>query len=233
VKKSRFLGSRFLLVVLLGMVMVLGVSTESNASAIAFNDGFSGALIVPDQSPLDSNPLVGAVTYNGPYGLFNNWLINVTTGLTYPVFGTPASPELDLNSVNLSTAWPATLFIYFTETGFTAPGPATFQIGGTTQGSVVGNAYYDPANAQFGVTNLIGSLGAFGPGAFSGSVASNVAGNLYSLTLEVMVQHVPTTVQVTSFNADLTVAPVPVPGAVWLLGSGLLGLLGIRRRYLS
>jgi hypothetical protein len=31
---------------------------------------------------------------------------------------------------------------------------------------------------------------------------------------------------------DLTVAvaPVPVPAAAWLLGSGLLGLIGIRRR---
>jgi hypothetical protein len=25
-------------------------------------------------------------------------------------------------------------------------------------------------------------------------------------------------------------APVPIPGAVWLLGSGLLALIGIRRR---
>ncbi|MBN2809134.1 MAG: PEP-CTERM sorting domain-containing protein, partial [Deltaproteobacteria bacterium] len=28
----------------------------------------------------------------------------------------------------------------------------------------------------------------------------------------------------------INVAPVPVPGAVWLLGSGFLGLLGIRRK---
>jgi hypothetical protein len=27
-----------------------------------------------------------------------------------------------------------------------------------------------------------------------------------------------------------TYSPVPVPAAVWLLGSGLLGLIGIRRR---
>jgi len=27
--------------------------------------------------------------------------------------------------------------------------------------------------------------------------------------------------------------PVPIPGAVWLLGSGLLGLLGLRRRFLG
>lgn len=26
-------------------------------------------------------------------------------------------------------------------------------------------------------------------------------------------------------------APVPIPGAVWLLGSGLIGLIGIRRRF--
>ena len=29
---------------------------------------------------------------------------------------------------------------------------------------------------------------------------------------------------------DFSVSPVPVPGAVWLLGSGLLGLVGIARR---
>ena len=31
-------------------------------------------------------------------------------------------------------------------------------------------------------------------------------------------------------GADVGVNAVPVPGAVWLLGSGLLGLVGIRRR---
>jgi hypothetical protein len=29
---------------------------------------------------------------------------------------------------------------------------------------------------------------------------------------------------------DLESNPVPVPAAVWLLGSGLIGLIGIRRR---
>ena len=28
-----------------------------------------------------------------------------------------------------------------------------------------------------------------------------------------------------------TVDPVPIPGAVWLLGSGLIGIVGIRRKY--
>ncbi|MCP3871891.1 MAG: PEP-CTERM sorting domain-containing protein [Desulfobacteraceae bacterium] len=34
-------------------------------------------------------------------------------------------------------------------------------------------------------------------------------------------------IEIISFG---TLMPVPVPGAIWLLGSGLLGLLGIRRR---
>ncbi len=33
--------------------------------------------------------------------------------------------------------------------------------------------------------------------------------------------------QLTSAN---TISPVPLPGAVWLLGSGLIGLFGLRRR---
>ena len=31
------------------------------------------------------------------------------------------------------------------------------------------------------------------------------------------------------FQVD--VDPVPIPGAVWLLGSGLFGLLGLRRKF--
>jgi hypothetical protein len=37
------------------------------------------------------------------------------------------------------------------------------------------------------------------------------------------------------YTTSLTspVSPVPIPGAVWLLGSGLLGLMGLRRKYSS
>jgi hypothetical protein len=32
------------------------------------------------------------------------------------------------------------------------------------------------------------------------------------------------------FTAHLNAAPVPIPAAMWLLGSGLVGLVGLRRR---
>ena len=34
-----------------------------------------------------------------------------------------------------------------------------------------------------------------------------------------------------NFDESSTTAPVPVPGAVWLLGSGLIGLVGFRRKF--
>lgn len=33
-----------------------------------------------------------------------------------------------------------------------------------------------------------------------------------------------------TFNVDLSPNPVPIPSAVWLFGSGLLGLIGVARR---
>lgn len=34
-------------------------------------------------------------------------------------------------------------------------------------------------------------------------------------------------------SSQLTVSPVPIPGAVWLLGSGIVGLVGLRKKYLQ
>ena len=32
-------------------------------------------------------------------------------------------------------------------------------------------------------------------------------------------------------SATIDISAVPIPGEVWLLGSGLIGLVGIRRRF--
>ena len=38
------------------------------------------------------------------------------------------------------------------------------------------------------------------------------------------------TAQVASFDTTAQGTPTPIPAAAWLLGSGLMGLAGIRRR---
>jgi len=39
--------------------------------------------------------------------------------------------------------------------------------------------------------------------------------------------------EISGFKSTTTPPPVPIPAAVWLLGSGLLGLAGIRRRFMK
>lgn len=40
-------------------------------------------------------------------------------------------------------------------------------------------------------------------------------------------------VNVTNLLIERVTSPVPIPGAVWLLGSGLLGLIGLKRKFLG
>jgi hypothetical protein len=177
----------------------------------------------------------GVITWDGRVGNYN---INVTTGQ-----GSPTEPPatLDLNSVDDATnvkkagvVQSGPLDIFFSENNVSPAAPGwTMMFGGTLQSgkgaTVAYSAFESNSNAFFAMTNLIGTVGPFPPGAFSGETTGVVPGVVapYSLTQEIAIKGVGSTV----YSGDASLTPlVPEPTAVVLLGSVLLGTVSLLRR---
>lgn len=208
--------------ILFASVFVLFISAGgATASAILELSSNLDTVTIPDG---DGD---GFITFNGGIGDFN---INVTTVLTKPLIGSADWPYLDLNSIDVSSG-SGTLTIKWTDTDFTnAAGISAFEslIGGTTDGTVSFQAYLDSSNTAFGMATQLSDLGPFTNKAFSdGSIWSGMFSEPYSLTLVAIITH-DAGGDVTSFDAKLSA--VPIPTTLFLFGSGLFGLIGIRRK---
>jgi hypothetical protein len=222
---------------LLALAVFLLWLPRAYALVMQLSDGAT-TVTISDNGPFDSNAVLGAVTYVGAVGSY--WWLNVTTGTSAPVTGTPVLPELDLSSVNISTgsAPIPPLTALFTDTGFgPLPADSPFQasIGGVlAPGATLDYVtWLDPMNVPFAqATKLTDQT--FGPGgAFSGTINSGAVSPLtpYSLTEVVTLRHPGGAGVNSSFNATLAPVPTPEPATLLLLGSGFVGLgaMGWRR----
>jgi hypothetical protein len=142
---------------------------------------------------------------------------------------------MDLNSVNVSGG-AGTLTIRFSDNDFgPTTGNAFTSFGGTTTGSFTYDAFADATNSILGTDTPLGSLGAFGPGAFAGDVGLGAfpGTSPYALTQRVVITHAAAG-DVTSFDARLTVREGAVPesgSTLALFGIAVLGIVGLRRRF--
>jgi len=233
--KSRrldLMAGRRRIALLVAGLLVLAIPLAAAAVSVRL---ISGATTVTcnDGDACDANPLPGVVTFIGPVGPFT---VNVTTAITEPALGSVSFAWLDLNSVNVSGG-PGTLTILASHTGYTGPlpggiYPALLNVGGTTTGTVSFAGYLDDGNTLFGTTTLLGTLGPFGSGAFSGSIAGAAGATApFALTLVADITHAGAGTHITSF--DFEVRPrVAEPGMLSLLGIGLGSVLVASRRRL-
>lgn len=170
----------------------------------------------------------GIAVYSGSVGGF---VVNVTTGLAQPLL---TYPELmALNSVNVQGGSAGEMSITWSQTGWSGiPGFEMSAGGVLTAGAGSSVTYQAFTGDELSATSaLIGSLGAFGPGAYSGTVVAGAApGGTYSLTQKL--SYVFTSSGVTSGGYNLAATSVPEPWSVEIIGAAVVLACGAVRRKL-
>jgi len=217
---------------LAGMCLMLGMTQAAQAAFMmtvedaSILPAGSSKVTISDNGTGDFSALTDKIVFVGAVGNFD---LSVNTG----IFGTDPN-RLHLSIVgNTSLTSGGTLEVAITKTGLTNA-TALYQyvgaLGGALNGSVGYRAWVDTTNTAFGTETLLGDISDTVSKGFSlasiNGAAAITSGVPYSLTL--LATMAVGANQAGSLDASLT--EVPVPAAVWLFGSGLLGLFGFSSR---
>jgi len=195
---------------------------------LKLTDDLNNSVTIADEGLGDDGAGAGLIVFNGDIP-GSSFTINITTGVSKPVLGTPLEPRMDLNSLNISTTGGGGLTIELTDTDFLIPNldySAKFvaTIGGVASGTISYESYMDANNAEFATTTSLTDSGDLGPGGFTTENIANtgpLGGTPYSLTQVIKINHLSAGSN-TSFNASLQGHPIPEPATMLLFGSGLV-----------
>jgi hypothetical protein len=208
-----------------------------------FGGGGNSVSLLWDGSLSSSTTGTGTIisdqTINGDTGLtvdasLGSFTLNVSTGLFNPSPGT----ALDLNSVDVSSTGPGTLYVVFGAETYTGSGPFN-EVGSVTLNSGVSSATntacYEPGTGLFYICGqtpapLIGSDTASTSGALDFTSLALAPGSPFGLEEDLTVAFS----GAGTFSGDLSLASasVPEPATAGLIGLGLIaaGLVGRKKR---
>ncbi|REK25372.1 MAG: PEP-CTERM sorting domain-containing protein [Planctomycetota bacterium] len=224
----------------LSVCLVLGMARPSDALIMIAVDDLSNG--VGDEFVISDGDLADLFgTPPTPDGMVTT-AQTLATGQTVSISATSIPlmgtlPKLDLVSLAIHGPTPGTLRIRATNTGFTPPATPTTDffaaIGGTTEGSVSGMAFYDTDDTAFGTSGpnsvMTHNFGSFTDPSFDASATftDTTPGAPFSMTLLVDIIHDDAN-DVTGFSFLMSATeptgenPVPEPATIAL---GMIGLL--------
>ncbi len=156
--------------------------------------------------------------------------VNIATGLFNPSPGT----AMDLNSLDISTTGPATLYLVFGADNYEGTGPYN-ELGSVTLNSGVTSATdtacYEPGSGGFYICGGssspdIGSATATSTGALDFNSSTLSPSSTFGLEEDVKV----TFSGSGTFSGDLSMTSTPEPATMMLVGAGLLAVGLLRRK---
>lgn len=188
----------------------------------------AAVLCIPAYSTAQATP----VDYQGTFGIYDMYSTEIETR------SITGSIDFDAMSMSVNTFDLMALPVGFTTLSLYGPGSYSFYVDSQVQGDLTSPGYMDMTVSS----GQIGAFGLFDWNVTTGMGAAFVWDVSYGGTVESPVyiltaadpdgDGIPGTPQVDgpflgiSAAMSLTTAPVPVPAAVWLFGSGLIALLG-------